>query len=217
MIKNISKYKQITIIETIKLFTKTDPSVILRCYNHLCQVSLVYWLLVSLKSVINLLKYVYTYRWCSYLDHARLERKAIEIIGSISNASIPLKSLPYQFNDDPTILQLDRQHLNSDSFLDNLSSFQVLINVAEFTQLFSLRSLFQLVNSLKTSAQIKQLWLWASPATICQEMVVPYLEHMSTSVLTLKDSVNMRLLTKKSGGLVSKKVKIMLIINEFII
>lgn len=78
--------------------------------------------------------------------------------------------------------------------------------MAEFTQVFSLKSLFQLVHALKASGTVKQVYLWASPATIGQDMVVPYLEHMATSVLALKDAVNMSVLTKKSGGLVSKKV-----------
>lgn len=141
------------------------------------------------------------------LDHARLERKSSELVGSLSStANIHLDSLPAHLNIDPTILQLVRQDLNAETYLTSIIPGHVLINVAAFTQLFTLKSLFQLVHSLKACPKVKQLWLWASPATIGQEMVVPYLEHMSSAVLTLKDAVNMSLLSKKSGGLVSKKV-----------
>lgn len=127
-------------------------------------------------------------------------------MASIAAAGFALKCLPSRLNPAPTNLQFTRQHFESHHFVHTLNPCHILILVAEFTQVFSLKSLFQLVHALKTSGTVKQVYLWASPATIGQDMVVPYLEHMATSVLALKDAVNMSVLTKKSGGLVSKKV-----------
>lgn len=45
-------------------------------------------------------------------------------------------------------------------------------------------------------------------------VIVPYLQHMAGAVLTLQDSVNMSVLTKKSGGAVGRKLFAYEVVDE---
>lgn len=102
-----------------------------------------------------------------------------------------------------------------DALLSNLSDLQItpvptlLIRVAEFIQFNSLPALFQLVHRLKQSAHVRQLFLWTNPSSVLsahdRQVIVPYLQHMSSAVITVRDVANLQVLTKKAGGAVGQK------------
>lgn len=135
-----------------------------------------------------------------------------------------LESLTASLLTTPTEIRVLPDTLQSDTFtrlasvdevLPNLTDLKIaparviLIRVAEFIQCSSLPVLLQLVQRLKQNANVRQLFLWINPSCVLSatdsHVIVPYLEHMSGAVITLRDATNLQVLTKKAGGAVGQK------------
>lgn len=82
----------------------------------------------------------------------------------------------------------------------------VLLPVSELSQLYHASAIFQLLRALKRNPKIRQIFVWATFSSTSNEVLIPFLEHMANVVITLKDPVNLSVLTKKNGGSVVKKV-----------
>lgn len=101
----------------------------------------------------------------------------------------------------------DQRTFNADILL-NCVEQTVLLPVAELSHLYHASAIFQLIHAIKRNPKIRQIYVWATVLSISNDVLVPFLEHMANVVVTLKDVVNLSVLTKKSSGSVSKKVKI---------
>lgn len=143
-----------------------------------------------------------------YLDNVKLERLSGKLVSnwtggigqsSLANLLSPVVSDPFQ---------PDRRIFTTD-IMQYCVEQTILLPVAELSQLYSASAIFQLLRALKRNPKIRQIYVWATVNSISNEVLVPFLEHMANVVVTLKDFVNLSVLTKKTGGSVVKKVRIL--------
>jgi elongator complex protein 5 len=71
---------------------------------------------------------------------------------------------------------------------------------------YEVPSIFQTVQKLRKNTNVRQTFAVATTKNIQELFVVPYLEHMADLVVTFLDLKHLRILTKKSGGLVTNKL-----------
>uniref|UniRef100_A0A0K8TR53 Elongator complex protein 5 n=1 Tax=Tabanus bromius TaxID=304241 RepID=A0A0K8TR53_TABBR len=70
---------------------------------------------------------------------------------------------------------------------------------------YNASSVFQLVNKLKKTQNVRQIFLWATVRNISEHFVVPFLQYMSDMTVTFSDFRNLSILMRKPGGLVTSK------------
>lgn len=72
---------------------------------------------------------------------------------------------------------------------------------------YTIPDIVKLVHSLRQSTKCRQLFVWASVKNVSDPKLIPFLEHMADIVVMLKDLKHLSVLTKKSTGSVSRKVR----------
>lgn len=155
-----------------------------------------YWSLVSSQ---HLIKDVVLFNHL-ILDNVKLERLSGKLVSNWAGGFA--QSLPAVVSDP---FQPDQRIFTTD-IMQYCVEQTILLPVAELSQLYSASAIFQLIRALKRNPKIRQIYVWATLNSISNEVLIPFLEHMANVVITLKDSVNLSVLTKKTGGSVVKKV-----------
>lgn len=138
-------------------------------------------------------------------DHIKVGRLASKLVSTWADGSL--------------VTNLCTLLMGNSSFLSELNEFPVDLSkrcpaesvifmpVQQLCSQYRPAEIFQLVHKLKH--QCKQVFLWASPQDLTaddQHIMIPFLVHMSTVIVTLIDSVNLAVLMKKPTGSIVKKV-----------
>lgn len=141
-----------------------------------------------------------------------------------------MNSLPDHTNLEPVSQKLIQSWLTSSSQLVNIVSLQPIVPMssqpislpstfvhaqpdktlylplAELCQTYKISEIFKLIHHHKSKQTIKQMFGWVSVQNVQSEFHVPYLEYLANVVVTIKDSVNLSVVSRKSTGSVTKKL-----------
>lgn len=76
-----------------------------------------------------------------------------------------------------------------------------------------LSAVIRSIQRIKTSPKTKQLFVWATVKNIGDGKVVPFVEHLADIVVNIRDKKTLTILTKRSSGSVTKKVRFLFSLN----
>ncbi|XP_050094756.1 elongator complex protein 5 [Anopheles aquasalis] len=79
------------------------------------------------------------------------------------------------------------------------------MHVSKLERHFELKQLFQFIASCRKNVKVMHLFVWVAESKLKQPFVLPYLEHMSDTMVTLEDGQHLALLVKKASGAVTNK------------
>lgn len=82
----------------------------------------------------------------------------------------------------------------------------ILQPISTLLQFYKPAALFHLIKDFKKNSKIKQIFGWLSAKNISDKFIIPYMEHMADTIITLQNVNNLSVITKKSSGTVIKKV-----------
>ncbi|KAJ6641856.1 hypothetical protein Bhyg_06801 [Pseudolycoriella hygida] len=137
-----------------------------------------------------------------FVDHTNLERISHKLIQSWFTSTELVNIISLQplvpLRAEPISLPSVFSESQPDKFL--------YLPLAEMCQTYNISEVFQLIHRHKTKQTIKQMFGWASVKNIEAEFLIPYLEYLANVVVTIKDSVNLSIVTRKSSGSVTKKL-----------
>lgn len=92
------------------------------------------------------------------------------------------------------------------AFVQSQPDKVLYLPLAELCQTYKICDIFKLIHHHKTKQTIKQLLGWVSVKNVESEFHVPYLEYLANVVITIKDSVNLSIVSRKATGSVTKKL-----------
>lgn len=78
--------------------------------------------------------------------------------------------------------------------------------LAELCQTYKIDEIFKLIHRHKADTTLKQMFGWISAKTVQSDFHVPYFEYLANVVVTIKDSVNLSIVSRKTTGSVTKKL-----------
>uniref|UniRef100_A0A2M4AWB0 Elongator complex protein 5 n=1 Tax=Anopheles triannulatus TaxID=58253 RepID=A0A2M4AWB0_9DIPT len=87
----------------------------------------------------------------------------------------------------------------------NESAPFMTMHVSKLERHFELKQIFQFIAVCRKNPKVQHLFVWVAESKLKQLFVVPYLEHMSDTMVTLEDSQHLALLVKKASGAVTNK------------
>uniref|UniRef100_A0A2M4BXW6 Elongator complex protein 5 n=1 Tax=Anopheles marajoara TaxID=58244 RepID=A0A2M4BXW6_9DIPT len=79
------------------------------------------------------------------------------------------------------------------------------MRISKLERHFELKQLFQFIAACRKNPKVMHLFVWVAESKLKQPFVVPYLEHMADTMVTLEDSQHLALLVKKPSGAVTNK------------
>lgn len=92
------------------------------------------------------------------------------------------------------------------TFLQSQPDKNIYLPLAELCQTYKISEIFKLIHHHKSNQTVKQLFGWASVNNIESEFPIPYFEYLANVVVTIKDSINLSIVSRKAGGSVTKKL-----------
>lgn len=87
----------------------------------------------------------------------------------------------------------------------NESAPFMTMHMSKLERHFELKQVFHFIALCRKNAKVTHLFVWVAEGKLKQQFVVPYLEHMSDTMVTLEDSQHLGLLVKKPSGAVTNK------------
>lgn len=135
-------------------------------------------------------------------DHTNLEPVSEKLIQSWLTSS-PLVNIVSLQPTEP----LSSQPISIPKiFLEQQPDKTLYLPLAELCQTYGISEIFKLIHHHKTKQTVKQLFGWASVKNIEMEFPIPYFEYLANVVVTIKDSVNLSIISRKASGSVTKKL-----------
>ena len=105
---------------------------------------------------------------------------------------------------------LSDQNVNHDRFKENFEieipskTAIVLPPISKFLN-HNLASVAAIIQTLKLNKNVTQVFAWATTKNITNPLMIPFLEHMSSVVVTIKSNRFLSILTKRKFGSVKLK------------
>lgn len=138
----------------------------------------------------------------TFTDHTNLEPVSQKLIQTWLTSSPLVDIISLQ----PSVPLSSQLISIPNAFLQPQPDTTIYLPLAELYQTYKISDIFKLIHHHKSKQTIKQLFGWASVKNIDSEFPIPYFEHMANVVVTIKDSVNLSIISRKSSGSVTKKL-----------
>lgn len=104
---------------------------------------------------------------------------------------------------------LAEQNVNYEKFNGNLEFIAktsvVLPPISKLSLTHKLESIAAIIQTLKLDRNVTQVFAWATTKNINSSLLVPFLEHMSSVLVTIKSNKLLSILTKRKFGSVKLK------------
>lgn len=138
----------------------------------------------------------------SFIDHTNLEPLSEKLIQSWLPASQLVNIVSLQ-----PLVPLSSQPLSiPNAFVESQPDKTFYLPLAELCQTYNISDIFKLIHRHKTKTTIKQMFGWISVKNVESEFHIPYMEYLANVVVTIKDSVNLSIVSRKTSGSVTKKL-----------
>ncbi|ETN63806.1 hypothetical protein AND_004475 [Anopheles darlingi] len=87
----------------------------------------------------------------------------------------------------------------------NESAPFMTMHISKIERHFQLKQVFQFIAVCRKNPKVVHLFVWVAESKLKQPFLLPYLEHMSDTMVTLEDSEHLALVVKKPSGAVTNK------------
>lgn len=135
-------------------------------------------------------------------DHTNLEPISQNLIQSWLTTSQLVNIVSLQ-----PLVPLSAQPISiSSAFVQSQPDTTLYLPLAELCQTYKCCEIFKLIHRHKSKQTVKQLFGWISVKNVPSEFHVPYLEYLANVVVTIKDSVNLSVVSRKPTGSVAKRL-----------
>lgn len=138
----------------------------------------------------------------SVLDHTNLEAISEKLLQS----SLPSSQIVNIVSLQPTVPLTSHPISIPTAFSQPRPDTTLYLPLAELCQTYKIGNIFKLIHLHKSQQTAKQIIGWASVKNVECDFHVPYLEHLANVVVTIKDSVNLSIVSRKLTGTVTKKL-----------
>lgn len=138
-------------------------------------------------------------------DYIGIERRSPEIIINLLKSQNETQIVTDVIPTTELTLSLDKQVL-PDLNIPSDKSVVVLPPASRLFQQYSASDVFKMIQKLKNSPNVKQIFLWLSMANFPEHDHLPeFVEHMADIVVKLHTKSELELLIRKTTGSVTKK------------
>lgn len=139
-----------------------------------------------------------------FLDHVKLDRLASKLISTWTNGGLVIDLCSVVASEVGRTFSSELNEFLNGTLQRCPAESVIFMPISQLALQYQAAAIFQMVHQLKR--QCKQVFIWANPRDLDDHIIIPFLEHMCTVLVTLIDSVNLSVVTKKSTGSVDKKV-----------
>ncbi|KAG4077539.1 hypothetical protein HA402_002966 [Bradysia odoriphaga] len=137
-----------------------------------------------------------------FVDHTNLEAISEKLLKSSLKSSQIVNIVSLQ-----PIVSLSSQPISiPTAFTQSRPESTLYLPLAELCQTYKICDIFKLIHRHKSQQTAKQIIGWVSVKNVESDFHVPYFEYLANVVVTIKDSVNLSIVSRKSTGSVTKKL-----------
>ncbi|KAG5670977.1 hypothetical protein PVAND_001204 [Polypedilum vanderplanki] len=127
------------------------------------------------------------YKFVLFVDDVGIERNSVKILDNILREA----NLLYEINDGSvTVLK------QTNVILEAISRLELEYNE---------KDIFTNIQKLKLNENVSQIFAWISSNNVHSKILIPFLEHMSELIVTIKSNNQLSILSKSKSGNVKLK------------